>query len=295
MKNVPILLTAAIVATATFGASAAYQFSTTATTPIAAASFTRSADECTPWNLLTAMKADEGVPHNLVTAMKADEGVPHNLVIALKADEGVPHNLVTALKADEGVPHNLVAAMSADEGTSVQPARGLDGRRRRAAQPRHRVTRRLPDLVSDPAAAGAVTIAGGPRGGSSFSLRAPPFQRHCRHPDLLCHIIQSRTLRRQQPRHRSVLEHLSASRHLALSTSPEGLRSYPGGNYCDAGGNLEGDRLQSETLGGTDDVRRQRRRWQTHGQPLQLAWYSEAARTESADLLDIRTDPHRRH
>ena len=100
-------LLAAVVATVTLSASAAYQFGTGATPTVAAASFKRAADEGTPWNLVTAMSADEGVPQNLVTAMKADEGVPQNLVAAMAPDEGVPFNLL-ALQEDEGVPQDLV-------------------------------------------------------------------------------------------------------------------------------------------------------------------------------------------
>ena len=44
------------------------------------------------------------------------------------------------------------------------------------------------------------------------------------------------TLRRQQPRHRSVFEFLSVSRQLVLSSSPPNSGFYRGGNYSDAGG-----------------------------------------------------------
>jgi len=71
------ILAAAIVATFTAGASAAFH------------------------------SADEGVPQNFVASFQQDEGVPRDF-IALQADEGVPQNLV-ALNADEGVPQNLVA------------------------------------------------------------------------------------------------------------------------------------------------------------------------------------------
>ena len=78
MKTRNSFIAAAIIATLTAGASAAY-----ITTPIEA-------------GIVTALKADDGVPQNLVTAMKADDGVPQNLVTAMKADDGVPQNLVTA-------------------------------------------------------------------------------------------------------------------------------------------------------------------------------------------------------
>ena len=37
------------------------------------------------------LNADEGVPQNLVASFQQDEGTPQNF-IALKADEGVPQN-----------------------------------------------------------------------------------------------------------------------------------------------------------------------------------------------------------
>ena len=66
MKTRNSLIAAAIVATFTAGASAAF------------------------------LNADEGVPQNLVASFQQDEGTPQNLIVALKADEGVPQNLVTA-------------------------------------------------------------------------------------------------------------------------------------------------------------------------------------------------------
>ena len=93
MKTRNALIAAAVIATFTAGASAAYLNGGVA------------ADSA----IVTALKADEGVPQNLVTAMKADEGVPQNLVASFQSDEGVPQNLI-ALNADEGVPQNLVTA-----------------------------------------------------------------------------------------------------------------------------------------------------------------------------------------
>ena len=63
MKTRNALIAAAVIATFTAGASAAYLNGVAADSAI-----------------VTALKADEGVPQNLVTAMKADEGVPQNLV-----------------------------------------------------------------------------------------------------------------------------------------------------------------------------------------------------------------------
>ena len=84
MKVRNSLITAAIVAASTAGASAAYLNKDIYGAPAYSTSS----------NL--AMKSDEGVPQNLVTAMKSDEGVPQDLVTAMKSDEGVPQDMVTA-------------------------------------------------------------------------------------------------------------------------------------------------------------------------------------------------------
>ena len=50
------------------------------------------------------------------------------------------------------------------------------------------------------------------------------------------HQLHRRTLRRQQPGHRAVLEYLSVSSHSRPSSPPPGCRFYRGDNYSDAGG-----------------------------------------------------------
>ena len=54
--------------------------------------------------------------------------------------------------------------------------------------------------------------------------------------------IHRRALRRQEPRHRSVLEFLPVPGHSALPSSPPVRKFYRGGNYSAAGGDRAGKR-----------------------------------------------------
>ncbi len=72
--------------------------------------------------------------------------------------------------------------------------------------------------------------------GPGQRIAAPALQRSRSNPDLTRHVFQHRALRRQQPRHRPVLECLSVSSQFLISSSPPGSRFYRGDNYSDAGG-----------------------------------------------------------
>lgn len=72
-------------------------------------------------------------------------------------------------------------------------------------------------------------------GGPGLRILAPTLQRSRTNTNLARHYLQRSALRRQQPRHRSVLEFLSVSSQVRPSSPPPGL-FYRGDNYSDAGG-----------------------------------------------------------
>jgi hypothetical protein len=63
MKPIKSIIAAALVASTTFGAYAAY-----------------APDQGTPFNLIAAFQQDEGTPANLIASFQQDEGTPANLV-----------------------------------------------------------------------------------------------------------------------------------------------------------------------------------------------------------------------
>ena len=77
---------------------------------------------------------------------------------------------------------------------------------------------------------------GPPSGGPGPRFLAPALQSPSVDPNLARNHVDRCALRRQQPRHRSVLECLSVSSQVRPSSPPPGLWIYGDDNYSDAGG-----------------------------------------------------------
>jgi hypothetical protein len=77
---------------------------------------------------------------------------------------------------------------------------------------------------------------GPPSGGPGLHILTPALQCPRTNTNFPRNQLQRRALRRQQPRHRSVLECLSVSSQVHPSSPPPGLLFYRGDNYSDAGG-----------------------------------------------------------